>query len=337
MPGAGGPAVARVLERVTATARRHDMLSPGDLVLASVSGGPDSVCLLHALHRLRGLFRVELAVLHVDHRLRPDSARDAAYVRRQAGRLGLVFHLKVAKGGPAKGQSVEAWARGARLRAENDVREEIAPDRPMKVALGHTVDDQAETVLMAALRGEGLEGVAGIRPNWLGRIHPLLDVTREEVEAFCRALGLRPRRDPTNLDPRFLRNALRLHGIPALERATGRNVREPLARTGALLWEDARELDRQAKMGLAGAVRDRGASVELHAERLLSLPRPIASRLVGLALLRFVLPTREHVEAVLDLAGRRPGRRRTLPGGLMAAREREYVRLSRPSPEKPVS
>src|SRR5690349_2989093 len=105
------PAVARVLERVTATAREHAMVSDGDLVMVMVSGGPDSTCLIHSLHLLRRLLKIRLAVVHVDHRLRQDSAKDAAYARRQAERLRVPFVLRTASGAPAAGESVEAWAR----------------------------------------------------------------------------------------------------------------------------------------------------------------------------------------------------------------------------------
>src|SRR5919198_6208902 len=94
-------AVARVLERVTATAREHDMFTPGDRVLVAVSGGPDSTCLLYSLHMLRRLFKIKLEVFHFDHRLRPDSAKDARYVKRMAAKLGLPFHLVTAATKPA--------------------------------------------------------------------------------------------------------------------------------------------------------------------------------------------------------------------------------------------
>src|SRR4029079_12503943 len=181
------PAVARVLTQATATMRAHRMVEPGELVLVAVSGGPDSVCLLYTLHGLRRLFRVKLAVFHFDHRLREDSAADAAYVRRLAERLGVPFHLRAAEGAPAKGASVEAWATGQRGNAGNDVRREIGAST---IAEGHTLDDQAETVLLNLVRGTGIEGLAGIDPRGPGTgvIQPLLEVTRAQVEAFCRAL-----------------------------------------------------------------------------------------------------------------------------------------------------
>lgn len=339
------PAVARVLERVTKTAREHQMFREGDLVLVSVSGGPDSVCLFYSLWYLRRLFKIRLEVFHFDHRLRKDSAKDADYVRRLAERLKLPFHLRAAEDRPAKRVSVEAWATVARMNAANDVRRAIGA---ALVAEGHTLDDQAETVLLNLIRGGGLEAVSGIWPGgyehgYSALAEPLLDVERGEVEAFCRALHLRPRRDPTNQDTRLLRNAIRLKGLPALERATGREVKRSIARSADLLREDRMELYGAAVHALStvleGPLNGPRDVVRLDAAALRSLPKPIASRVVRLAVYNVmasddVAPwTREAVEAVLDLAGGRVGRRRDLPNGSTARREREYVSVSRTSPE----
>jgi tRNA(Ile)-lysidine synthase len=325
------PAVARVLERVTVTARRHDMFLPGQTVLVACSGGPDSMCLLYALHHLRRLFKVKLEVFHLDHQLRSGSNRDAEYVRRVAGRLHLPFHVAVAGSKPAKGQSVEQWARSVRIGRMVEAMREVGA---AKVAIGHTLDDQAETVLMAVLVGSGLEAVAGIAPSVGPFVQPLIEVGRPEVEAFCRALHLRPRHDPTNRDVRFLRNAVRLEGLPALERALGRELRWPLARTGSLLFEDARELARQASPAIAELVEEVAGGVRVSARELLGLPRAISARVVRQAVLRSGgPPTREDVDAVLDLAAGRPGRRRDLSSGLKASRDKEYVSISRRSPE----
>lgn len=307
------------------------MFSPGQTVLVSVSGGPDSTCLLHALFLLRRLFRIRLRVFHFDHRLRPDSGRDAAYVRRLAARLGLPLVLRSATGAPPRGASVEDWAHGARFTALRGALRETAADR---AAVGHTLDDQAETVLLALIRGGGLEAVAGIRPVQGPFVRPLIEVTRDEVAAFVRALRLRPRLDPTNRDTRLLRNAVRLRVMPGLERAVGREVRATLARTASLLREDAEFLEREAAAVLPEVLVEGPDGVALRARGLTSLPRPVSARVARASLLRAgVVPAADHVEALLDLATGRPGRRRDLPGGLLAVREREYVRVSRPSPE----
>ena len=324
------PAVARVLERVTATVREHDMLIPGDHVLVAVSGGPDSTCLLHALHLLRRLLRIRLVVFHFDHRLRPDSSKDAAYARRQAERLKIPFHMTVAGDRPDPGESVEAWAHVARRLA---VARALVDVPATRAAIAHTLDDQAETVLLALTRGGGLGAVAGIAPVEGPFVRPLIAVTRAEVEAFVRALRLRPRTDPTNLDLRFPRNAIRHVVLPTMARALGREVKEPIARSAGLLRRDADELDRRAMAATQELFEEAPDGFTLPAVELASLPRALSSRVVRYGLLRLgASPDAEHIDAVLDLAAGRPGRRRHLPEGLIAVREREYVRVARPSP-----
>lgn len=334
------PAVARVLQRVTATSRAFVMFEPGELVLMCVSGGPDSVCLAESLTRLRRLFRIRLAILHVDHRLRRGSQGDARYVGRLATRLDLTFEHVVVSGRPERGDSVEAWARARRRAAALAVAHEMGAAR---IATGHTLDDQAETVLMRALSGAGAAGTAGIPPVLGPWVRPLLDVRRMETEAFCRSLGLRPRVDPTNSDPRYLRNAIRLRGLPALERAVGRDVRQALARTGALLREDDAELTRQADEAYAQIARHvtpNGRSpivhaVDLRAADLPALPASIAARVVLHAAFDLgASVTREDVLAIIDLAAGAPGRRRLLSMGLQAHRGPAYVHLARTSSER---
>jgi tRNA(Ile)-lysidine synthase len=316
---------------VTRTARRHQMFLPGDVVLVCVSGGPDSVCLLHALTRLRRLFRIDVACFHFDHALRTDSGRDLRYAERQARALGVPFLARRAEGRPRRGASVEAWARTARYQAISEVRQELGA----RVAtVGHTADDQAETVLLALLRGGGLEAMAAMAPVSPPIVRPLLEITRAETAAFCRALGLRPRRDPMNEDQSFLRPLVRHRVLPALERAMdGRGVRNPILRTAELLRGDAELLRSLALEAEASVVERPDGALLLHAERLSGLAEPLASRVVRSALLEVGLPpTAAHVSAVLDLARGRAGRRRSLGGGLLARRDRGYVRLSRPSP-----
>jgi tRNA(Ile)-lysidine synthase len=343
MPGGRPPAVARVLERVVRTSRRHDLFRPDDTVIVACSGGPDSTCLLHALHRLRRLFRIRLVAFHFDHRLRPGSERDAVYAERQARSLRIPFVARRAVGEPGRGESVEAWARLARYAALTSAATDEGADR---TALGHTEDDQAETVLLGLARGGGLDAVAGMAP--LGSIpplgfpavRPLLDVTRSEVSAFNRSLRLRPRQDPSNRDPRFLRNKVRLDVLPFLERRLGRGLRVTLARTADHVREDAEFLESVASEAATRVVEVGEDEVRLDAAALDALPGPIAARVVRQAL-RLASATASrwepdaaaaHIDGVLDLAAGRPGRRLDLPGDLEAARAREYVRVSRPSP-----
>jgi tRNA(Ile)-lysidine synthase len=310
------------------------MFARRDLVLVGCSGGPDSVCLLLALLRLRGLFGIRLEVFHFDHALREGSAADAAYVRRLAARLELPFHLRTATDRPERGDSVELWARSRRLAAAETVRADIGA---ATLALAHTQTDQAETVLMALITGSG-DGLAGIATVNGHVIHPLVDVSRPEVEAFCRAIRVRPRLDPTNRDPRYLRNALRLHAIPALERAIGRGIAAPIARAADVVRRDREALWAEASRVAATLVERTPNGCRIRAAVLLELPQAIAERVVRRAFQTIDARwTSADVDAVLDLARGRPGRRRDLTAGLLGERGRVYVSLSsRTSPESRV-
>jgi tRNA(Ile)-lysidine synthase len=331
------PAVARVLERVTKTARAYDMFQPGDLVLVCVSGGPDSVCLLYSLWHLRRLFKIRLTVFHFDHGLRAGSTDDARYVRGLAERLRVPATLETAANVPPKGVSIEAWASGARGAAASEVRRRVGAS---VVAEGHTLDDQAETVLLNLIRGTGLEGITGIDPRLGDRpgtvdVQPLIDVPRADVEAFCRALHLRPRRDPMNDDHRYLRSAIRHDVLPEIERVTGRAATAAIVRTADLLRADRRELESESLRAFDRIVTEEDGLVRFDASGLTRLSPVLAGRVIRMAVYTtlssdWAAPwSRDAIEAILDLARGRPGRTRDLPEGHRARRTRTHVEVER--------
>jgi tRNA(Ile)-lysidine synthase len=197
--------------------------SPGTPLFCAVSGGPDSLALL-ALAVAAGC--VVIAV-HVDHGLRAGSANEAEVVAAAAARLGAGFRGEAVEVGP--GPNLEARARTARRGA-----------LPRGTATGHTMDDQAETVLVNLLRGAGLDGLAGMRP---GPEHPLLGIRRSQTHALCEELGLDPVHDPSNTDRRFVRNRVRHELLPLASAIAGRDLVPVLARQAGLLADEARLLD----------------------------------------------------------------------------------------------
>jgi tRNA(Ile)-lysidine synthase len=201
-----------IVARVRRTIVERALIDPHTHVLAACSGGPDSAAMLVALSRLREELGFTLEAASVDHGLRSSAAADLETARAQASALGLSFHaLRVEV---AAGASLQASARAARYGALHELAGRLGAHR---VAVGHTQDDQAETVLQRMLRGAGLVGLAGIEPHRAdGVIRPLIDCRRADVAAFAETHCASIARDPSNADPRFLRTRVRTEILPRL-------------------------------------------------------------------------------------------------------------------------
>jgi tRNA(Ile)-lysidine synthase len=226
----------------------------GDGLAVAVSGGADSLALLHALRTLAGPRGWRLAVVTVDHGLRPGSAADAAFVADHAKALGVEARLATltpADLAPHRAAGQEGAARAARYEALWHAAGELGCGW---LATGHTLDDQAETVLLQLLRGAGPDGLAGM-PVRSGRLlRPLLGVRRAETRGCCSAVGVRWREDPTNQAPGPLRNRVRQRLLPLLEELRP-GAAVALARTAALAAEERAWLDPLVAAALAAAAR----------------------------------------------------------------------------------
>ena len=269
--------LASTVER---TIRRHAMLEGGESVLVAVSGGADSVALLHVLLGLAPAWRLRLHVLHVDHGLRPDSARDADLVRALGARLGVPVDVERVQVGSG---SVEAAARAARYAALEAWAERVGAAR---IAVGHTADDQAETVLMRVLGGAGVRGLAAIPPVRGRVIRPLLDVRRQALRDALVAAGVAWVEDPTNRDPKFERNRIRHELLPLLASSFAADVVPLLARTARLAREavDALEATAQAALGRLATIE--ADALTLPRGGLAELPAPVAAEVLRQAAAR---------------------------------------------------
>jgi len=336
--------VNSLLEQVIATLDDHQLLLAGDTVVLGVSGGPDSLCMLHVLCRLAGRYGVTLHAAHLHHGIRGQEADDdARFVQELCASWGIpctVERADVPALARAGSLAIEEAARRARYAFLGALARSL---RGQTVAVAHSADDQVETVLMHLLRGSGLAGLRGMRPlSWMdelrlgeelpepqqgaqGRIRlvrPLLHVTRREIESYCQRHDLHPCFDRSNLDQTYYRNRLRHELLPLLE-TYNPNVREVLRRTAEVIAADYELLRQQLAATWPAVVRRESAEMivfGLSALRALPLGLQRSVLREGIHRLRRSLRNINwvHVDDALAIARKgHTGARATLPQGLM--------------------
>ena len=298
-------------ERVLVSVRRQALIPPGGRVLAAVSGGGDSVALLHLLAELAERNMVALAgVAHFNHRLRPPASdEDERFCRDLATRFGLPFVVEsadVAK--MARSERISVEHAGHRVRHAFFGR---AAGRlgACRVALGHTLDDQAETYLLRLLRGAGAAGFSAIRPRVGLVVRPLLRVSRAELRAYLASQQASFREDASNLDRRVPRNRIRHDLIPSL-RAYSPRVVEVLAREAEIARADEEWLARAANELGASLVQSTKGGVEVDAAGLAALHPALGRRVARDALVRVsgCAVGFDHIERLRRLAEDAPTR-----------------------------
>jgi tRNA(Ile)-lysidine synthase len=315
--------------------QQHGMLVPHASVIVAVSGGPDSVTLLHVLTRLSEAYHLKLHVFHMDHGLRGESSRaDAHFVQQLADKYGLPCTVVTIPPGQLEAQvgSLEANARTARYQAIEKLSRTLGATH---VAVGQQQDDQAETVIMHFVRGSGIRGLAGISPvrsqGGLIFLRPLLATSRSAIEAYCAAHELNARIDESNLSRNYQRNRVRLTLIPHLRDAYNPAITETLGDMTVVLRAEEELLGEISTLAFQRC-RAPGPDVALVGRQMLQEPIAIARRLVRMAVEKAIghisdigLPL---VSQVLTLAGRPDGTHQIqLPGGILVLVEYGILRF----------
>ena len=300
-----------LLAAVRRTIERYSLVARGDRVVVAVSGGSDSMALLYVLAALREDLGFELVVAHLDHGLRASSADDARFVADAAGGLGIAVVCErqdVATVAAARRRGIEEAARDARREFFHRVADEQGAAR---IALGHTADDQAETVLFRLARGTGWNGLCGMEPAGGRIIRPLLTVRRDDARGFLVERGLAWREDATNADLRFARNRLRESVLPELEAVNPEAVKA-IARA-AELARDAREVEHFAiaQVWPDVCLDESREAVAISRPALAALPRAVQSIVLREAMRRARGDlngiARSHVAAAQRLTARERG------------------------------
>ena len=318
------------LDPATAAVRlavRGALPGPGEVALVACSGGADSLALLAAavFEARRDAVRVIGAV--VDHGLQPGSAEHTARVVEQMAGLGADETATVRVTVDPGPGGIEAGAREARYAALGQLAEHVGAS---VLLLGHTLDDQAETVLLGLARGSGGRSLQGMRPSFdldgVPAVRPLLRVTRQQTEASCRAEGIVWWDDPQNNDRGFSRSRVRHTVMPLLEGELGPGIAEALARTGEQLRADTAALAAFARSASTRAVVDGAVNIEV----LSSEVEALRSRVVrGAAIAAGAIPselTYDHVQGLLAVG---PGKEVQLPGHVTAYRDGDLLRFRR--------
>lgn len=309
------------------------MLNNGDRVLAGVSGGPDSVALVHTLHAIGRHYQIEVGIAHLDHGMRPEAAaQEAALVQRLAQRLDVACHL----------DRIQAPKRVGNLEAQLRERRYVFLEHTAtthgytKIALGHHAEDNAEAVLMHLLRGSGIRGLAGIPPVRGNRfIRPLIACRRHAILEYLARHDLPYAHDPSNDDVRFERNRIRRQLIPMLQQNYNPGIVPTLNRLAALCFDETIWFSSYLAPLLDEIIVTSETKMTLSVDRLTMHPMPIQRRLIRAALRRWQGDVRRigahHIETVIQtLLKGDAGRRLDLPGGLQVQRTTAQLCFVRP-------
>ena len=316
-------------QRVLHFIREHHLILSQSCLLVAVSGGPDSICLVHILAKLKEALGIRLHITHLNHQLRgAESEADAQYVSNLAQRLGIpatIEKREVKAYQTLKRISLEEAAREVRYTFLAQVAGAIGVSQ---VAVGHTMDDNIETILMHLIRGSGTRGLQGLRPrtewhlsgNSLTIIRPLLGVSRKETANYCQDHKLMPRLDTSNLSLSPLRNRIRLKLLPLLK-SYNPQVDEAILRTARIAGEDLAFLEKEGLRVWDKIAQRQGNIIILDKAKFLELPLALKRHLLRMSLEKLLGTLKDiemcHIEEIMDALTKPAGRRLSLPGGLI--------------------
>ena len=306
------------------------MLTPGERVIAGVSGGADSVCLLFLLLEWAKNTPLEIAVVHVNHGIRPEAGEDAAYVRRLCEAYKLPFYLTEAdvhKRAEEEKCSEEDAGRKTRYEAFSHAAKEFGAT---KIAVAHNCNDRSETMLFHLFRGSGIKGLSSIQPVRENIIRPILCLERQEIEDYLEAAGISYCQDATNATDDYTRNRIRHHILPYAQEHIVQGCVSHMAQTAEMLSETEDFLEQQTAFALEGCLLNKAAGqYEFSVEKFLEY-HPLLQKRILHGTLKNLSPmhkdiSRVHIMDLLDLFTGEGNRRVNLPFGILGKREYEKV------------
>lgn len=328
--------------KVEKTIERENLIDYGDHVLVALSGGYDSVCLVHILYRLKEKYGLKLTAVHLNHRLRGlDSHKDAMYVSKLCESIGIRSFIKAVDVDSycrENKMSIEEGARKLRYEIFEDLRNKIGAN---KIAIAHNQNDNVETVLMRIMRGSTISGLSGIayrRGHYI--IRPILDISRKEIENYCYENSLNPVTDKTNLEPIYTRNKIRLELIPYIEENFNDNFINVMERMRKSFKEDGDYLSLVANTSYERLKIEKNKAlnkISLEVKKMNKLHSAIKSRVI-IDAIRDVLGNSKgidsvHIKSIMDLTNDgKSGKVLDLPRGLYVWRSSDTLNISNKKP-----
>ena len=324
-----------VFEKVLSTINKHNLIESGDKIVIGISGGPDSVCLLHILSRLKEKLNIELYAAHLNHQIRGiEAQKDALYVSEICDEMGITYFLKsidVPKYCKDNSLSIEEGARKLRYEMFDEIKKRTKSN---KIAIGHNLNDQAETVLMRIMRGTGLQGLRGIeyaREN--GVIRPLLDIERKDIEEYCKVHNLNPRIDESNLENIYTRNKIRLELIPYMTDNFNTNLIESIVRMSNSLRGDSDYIEAEAESKFKDICKVTSDTVDIKINDFSKLHNAIKVRVLRKGIKSILGDTnfidQKHIEDVLEFESEsKINKMLTLPRGVFVYRKQDCITLT---------
>jgi len=336
-----------MIEKVRQYVEQYGMLSPGDTVVAGISGGADSLCLLFLLHEFAKELPLNIAAVHINHKIREEAGEDAAYVKQICNKLEIPFYLKefdVEGLAQEQGISTEEAGRNVRYQAFYEVLDQCLltkakkadvyrTDSRGKIAVAHTANDRAETMLFHLFRGTGLTGLTGIKPVRGQIIRPLLCLERAEIEKYLEEKGIAFCIDRTNYEDTYTRNKIRHHVLSYAEGNICDKSVSHMNRTAEMLMETEDFLSGQTLQEYQKITEKQETGYYIEVRRFRELHALLQKRILLLCMEELKAGRKDigavHIEAVRELFYKEGNKEQSLPGGIAAKREFDRVFIGR--------
>ena len=324
-----------VFEKVLSTINKYNLIESGDKIVIGISGGPDSVCLLHILNRLKEKLDIEIYAAHLNHQIRGiEAQKDALYVSNMCDEMGITCFLKsidVPKYCKDNSLSIEEGARKLRYEMFDEIKQKTKSN---KIAVGHNLNDQAETILMRVMRGTGLQGLRGIeysREN--GIIRPLLDIERNDIEKYCEVHNLNPRIDESNLQNIYTRNKIRLELIPYMMDNFNTNLIESIVRMSNSLRSDSEYIESQSEAKFKDICKFTSDTVNIRIDDFSKLHNAIKVRILRKGIKHILGDTnfidQKHIEDIMEFENEsKINKMLTIPRGVFVYRKKDCIILT---------